>query len=45
MFLGKNVHLGSELTKSLCSVRLVGVVRFRLHVTGKINIFGSKFFT
>ena len=29
MFLGKDAHLGSELTKSLSSVRLLGVVRFR----------------
>ena len=29
MFLGKDVHLGSQLTKSLSSVRLLGVVRFR----------------
>ena len=29
MFLGKDALLGSELTKSLSSVRLVGVVRFR----------------
>ena len=42
MFLGKNVHVGSELTKSLSGVRLLGVVRFKSGV--KVNIFGSKFF-
>ena len=29
MFLGKDAHLESELTKCLSSMRLVGVVRFR----------------
>ena len=39
MFLGKNVHLGSELTKSFSSVRLLGVVMFRSRVKGYVNNF------
>ena len=35
LFLGKNVHLGPELTKSLSSVRLLGMVRSRSRVKGK----------
>ena len=46
VFPGKNLHLGSGLTKSLSSVRLPGVVRFRSLVMGKFtNIFGSIFVT
>ena len=30
-FLGENVHLGSELTKSLSRVRLLGMVRFSIY--------------
>ena len=40
MFLGKNIHLRSELTKSLSSVRPPGVVTFRSRVKGQVNIFG-----
>ena len=35
MLLGKNVHLGSELTKRLSCVHLQGVVRFTSQVKGK----------
>ena len=38
------MHLGSELTKSLSSVRLLGVVKFRSRVKRQVNIFGSNFF-
>ena len=43
MFLGKNIHLRSELTKSLSSVRPPGVVTFRSRVKGQVNIFGGIF--
>ena len=45
VFLGQNVHVGPELTKSLSSTRLLGVVRFRSRVKRSANIFGSNFFT
>ena len=34
VFLGKNVHRGSELTKRLSSVRLLGEVRIMSRVNG-----------
>ena len=43
MFLGKNVHVRSELTKNLSSVRPPGVVTFRSRVKGQVNSFGSIF--
>ena len=40
VFLGKNVHLGSELTKCFSSVCLLEVVRFRSQVKDYVDIFG-----
>ena len=36
MFLGKNIHLGPKLTKSVSSVRLLGMVRFGSGVKGSL---------
>ena len=43
MFLGKNVHLGSELTKSLFSVRLLEVVGFAPLVKGWVTFLAVFF--
>ena len=43
MFLGKNVRLGSELTRSLSSACLPEVVRFRSRVKSKKTFLAVMF--